>query len=278
MDKLLFSINLFHQYYDNGRLQNVSLVADQRTKKILDRYGLIARLEQGIYSIYYLGNQKLSEFGASLQKLIDQQALVFSIQAEAQHFTLISELPLNFLGTLTYSSSNIDKSSSEAVLMLPVLSAANVLTQGVVAEIVIHPDDLFDLQGKRVNTLFSIEIDARKTQWNYYLFNSNNTKLLDPQISGHDATEFASPTQQSLDGNDNVLLFSSGEHRFEMSETAKYSFDLINTVKSLEADSSVSPSVTQILVKGLPTPNINDISIQSDKTQNYACSQMYVYL
>ena len=281
MSKLLFSIKLFHQYYDNGNWQDVSLVPDQQTQTILVRYELIARLEQGNYSIYYLGTEKLNEFGASMQALFNQQPLVFSIRADAQHFTLISDIPLNWLdwlGLLKYSSRDIDERSADASLLVPSLAKSNALQQGEVGEISIHPADLFDPRGERVNTNFEIKIEARKTPWNYYIINVSNIKLVDPKISGRDGIEFDAPTRVSIDGNDNVLLFSSGVRRFTMSETAKHTFDLLNTVKPLEAPGITGSSASKRLVKGLPTPSTNEISILTNAGQDYACSQMYVYL
>jgi hypothetical protein len=43
MDNRLMQIHLFHQYYNNGVMQNMRLQPDQATQTFLDRYRLIAR-------------------------------------------------------------------------------------------------------------------------------------------------------------------------------------------------------------------------------------------
>ncbi|MFT5654873.1 MAG: hypothetical protein ACI9XU_000587 [Arenicella sp.] len=271
MGNLLFSISLFHQYYDNGRFQNFSIVANEQTQNTLDRYQLIAKLEQGVYSIYYFGNEKFSEFSASIPQIFNQQPLAFHIRTDIQQFSLISDLPLNRLGVFKYSSGNIENSSPRKTLLLPSLVDGSVAMQGEVGEISIAPEDLFDSQGERVITNFDIRIDARKTQWNYYVFNPSKIKLVAPKILSRGGIVLDPPTRTTVGSDDDVLLFSSGERRFVLAETPKHSFDLLSNSESV-------PSVTRRLLKGLPSPSTNEISIKSDSGRDYACSQMYVYL
>lgn len=284
MDNRLMQIHLFHQYYNNGVMQNMRLKPDQATQTFLDRYRLIARQTQGVYELYYFGSSSAVDFTQSLSRLLDDCPLVFNMLSSNDSFAIITDLPVNWCGQLQYSSQNVEpqqEQSSERAQTLELamqLKPRTIASASVMGQIAIYPQDLLTGEGSMRHPLFTIRMKARLTHWHYYVVNRSQLKLTSLVVNNAQGIEFESPEPVTLKNGEQGLLFSSGERTFALCETVKAPFNLVNFMP-VDADQSRRPkSSAKQLIVGLPIPKTDVLTIEMHDGHQYVYSPMYVYL
>lgn len=255
VDNQLLQIRLFHQYYTDGLLHHVDVIPDAATQQFLNHYGLVAQSTAGRYSLCYFGAGTVSAFRAALNRLLDQQPLVFNLMGSMAHFNVISDLPLNWCGHLSYSSKNTLPSPSALEL---VSDLSPLVLAAAIGQIAIYPD--------QNQSCFDIHIKARQTRWDYYLFNRSRLKLNQPVVTNHQGIEFKTPLSVTWDSGESALLFSSGEQAFVMSERAHTRFDL------------VVQQASKPLINRLPIPQADNLTVKITDGKPLAYSEMYLYL
>lgn len=277
MNNMLLQIRVFHQYYDDNLIHQIMLQPDDTTSRFLLRYGLILKQDLGGISIYFFGTGGFTSFCQSLTRLLTYQPLVFNIKADSQKFMVISELPINTLGQLHYSSFDSRNTYEQIVELKQTLLTGKSHDELTVGQISIYPQDLFNNLGKRVNRCFDIRIEARQTYWFYYVFNRSGVKLQQPMITKNKEVLFEPPVEVTFDNGEPALLFSSGHKRLSLSETIKTPLMLVNNNTSDHSTANNS-IVTSKLLKILPIPQTDKLNTTMRNKQRHASSDMYVYI
>lgn len=271
-------IHLFHQYYDEGVMQNMRLQPDHKTQAFFDRYRLIARQTQGIYALHYFGKSTAEAFCQTLSHLLMGQPLIFNMVSSDDYFALITDLPLDWCGGQLQYSSKSSTEQDQTVELTMQLQARTTALDSVVGQIAIFPEDLLTVDGKMSCPLFAIKMKARLTHWHYYVFNRSQLKLTQPVIRNSQGIEFEPPVPVTIKNGEQALLFRSGEHTFAFSETFKTPFDLLNFMPNDPEQASHPRSNVKQLMAGLPIPNTDVLSIEIQNGHQYVYSPMYVYI
>ncbi|MGZ5051482.1 MAG: hypothetical protein ACXWF8_13305 [Methylobacter sp.] len=286
MDNRLFEIRLFHQYYDDGVMQNIRLQPDHATQAFLDRYRLIARQTPGIYALHYFGSSTASTFTQALNQLLNGRPLVFNLLNNDNGFAVFTDLPIDWCGQLEYSSQNTepdasetpDRNTSQTIKLATQLRPRNAASTSVIGQVAIYPQDLLTDTGEMRRPMFAIKMKARLTHWRYYVFNRSQIKLTHPVINNAQGIEFEPPEPVTLENGEQALLFSSGERTFALSETIKSPFNLINFITNFPDQPQQARSNAKKLIAGLPIPKTDTLMIEMRNGHQYVYSPMYVYL
>lgn len=277
MNKQLIQIQVSHSYFADGLYQHCKVQPDSDTKKVIDRYKLLTRMSNGIFSVYMTCQESAAAFVNYLNEQLLGEPLKFLLTANEEQFVSITDLPLDWCGQVGFSSKLAipEKTQSGTQLQLKAeLCSRTVSQQNVIGVISVYLDDLL-LMG--CNTIrYVIEFKTRAMHWVYYLVNRSQTKLNNPMICNKERYFFDGPEPVVLSNGEKGLSFNSGEKLFPLEQVPSKLFDLVDRLPALMH--TESQPVEHCLIQGLPTPNAGQFSVRQKDTNKYLCSEMYIYL
>lgn len=277
MNKQLFQIQVLHSYFADGLYQHCKVLADSDTKKLMDRYKLLTRMSNGIFSLYMTCQDSAVAFVNYLNDQLQGEPLRFLLAANQEHFLSITDLPLDWCGQVGLSSklAIAEKTQSGTQLQLKAeWPNSTVSQQNVIGVICIYLDDLLVMGCNSIR--YVIEFKARAMHWVYYLVNRSQTKLNNPMICNKERYFFDGPESVVLSNGEKGLSFNSGDRLFPLEQVPTKLFDLVYWLPA--SMHTESQPVEHCLIQGLPTPNAGQFSVRQKDTNKYLCSEMYIYL
>lgn len=277
MNRQLFQIQVLHNYFADGLYQHCKVIADGGTKKVMDRYKLLTRMSDGIFSLYVTCHDNVMAFVKYLDDQLQGEPLRFLLTANEEQFVSITDLPLDWCGQVGFNSKLLvleNTVSGTKFHLKAELSNRTVSQQNVIGVISIYPDDLLVLDCKNIR--YAIEFKTRAMHWVYYLINRSQTKLNNPMICNKERYFFEGPESVILSNGEKGLSFNSGERLFPLEQVPSKLFDLVDLLPA-SMHTEFQP-VEHCLIQGLPTPNAGQFSVRQKDTNRYVCSEMYIYL
>lgn len=274
MIEQLFNIQIRHTYFSDGVFHTCEVIADSNTEKIISSYELMSSMEGGIFGLYTSCAGDAVGLLEYLNEQLRGEPLRFLLTADESSFVFITDLPLDWVGQIEFSSrSGVRKveDGEAAIELVSQLSPRRVNQQYVIGVISIYLDDLLALGSQNIHYL--IDFQARSLPWRYYLVNRSQMKLHSPKVCNQEQT-FEGPEAVVLPNGEDGLCFSSGERKFPLQQIPGPLFDLVDRLPptmDVEGD-----SVEHCLIQGLPTPSDGGLR-QTEKSQQ-VFSAMYVYL
>ena len=287
MTTLLFQIAIFHAWFKNGMLENVHLNADAETAQLIKRYRLMARMEHGVFYLFSSFQSDTAALLRILEVQLEERPLRFLVNFSPSQFVSITDVPLDWIGKVYFSSKNneenIEKntitllaeySKKELAAVRPGYIADGSCADQVIGEILIYPANLLSAAGKKI--AYEIFFNARVLHWLYYLVNQSQKNLYNPTIIGEGGLIFNPPQAVVLPNGQNALSFSSGNLQFSLQQFPTIYFNLIDRLPDpLRAHQQ---TVDRLLMKGLPTPELGQIATKSVAGKQYVFTEMYIYL
>jgi hypothetical protein len=264
----LFRVTVAHSYYASGICECLQYKASAASQTLMDKYGFILKATTNGFEVYTTSNQSIETHLNYITQVSETTVFTFVGITSDQNFYNFTELPINELGVLTYSSANTKNGVTDGTIELAETFVTDTTTQEAVS-ITITFDDLIRLRETTNNVQFSIQMNARKTQWNYYIINNSNQEFKQLVIQSDNDIQFSGPTAATLQNGQNALLFSSETTKIPLKNTVEYTFNLTNTKSTLAGER------TEIIIKGLPIPNPQNLQVNNDHT---IASLMYVYI
>lgn len=276
---LLFRISLFHSYYDDGMMKDAQLVPNPDTQAWMERYRLLVQQRNGVFSLYYFGARPVAEMVTHLRRMMVDQPWQFFITYQNPYFNIITELPINWSGSLEYTSQQTTQEAEQTLQLNRNLSSNTVGWPGSIGTLSLFLADLFNENGTIKTTHYVIRMQVRQTYWYYYLFNRSPIKLISPMITNHEDIAFEASEQVTMPTGEEALRFISGNQTFPFQETPKIKLDLVNFPNAEQSNGTQGElGQSRTLRKGLPTPNGNQMGIQIKDGGPHVYSEIYVYL
>lgn len=272
---LLFSVLVEHDYFNKSACTCLSINPGGATQQIFDRYGIKCIQEHNEHKFYIKSVASIDDYLDHITKVSHQTGFEFEMLPQISNFNIITELPVDWNGTITYHTkdpSNVSKPDS-------ITLAANFdsTTESIAcARLIIYFEDLLKQLGTSNGANFLIKYESRATRWNYYIINRNAVSLDNPKISGRDDVAFEGPTNTTLENGQEALKFTTGDQFLPMSETPVYKFKLIN--ENSNAAKTLNRPSGKLIMDGLPNPSPQRISIEKNAEKSIASSDMYVYV
>jgi hypothetical protein len=179
------------------------------------------------------------------------------------------------VGQLLYNSSNTSVEDNGVQLNQELSANAGTPCMG---KVTLYFNDILKFSDETGYAQFNIRYAARATQWQYFVINRSLVPLNDLAISGKTQINFEGPENVFTAAGQAALLFSSGTSLIPMSEQPIYKFDLVNRSAPAGKPVDNKPVISQIIVKGLPTPDPMWIGKVTSDVNGQLSSPMYVYL
>jgi hypothetical protein len=232
------------------------------TCQMMNSFGLCQRLVGGGFELYGKSGVSLDY----ISRVSGINCFEFEIRNTDPDFYVFTDLPVDQLGQLLYSSGSAVSADNGSATLIPVFVPHQAVP--VFGRLQIF----FDILGGADSIQFKINYQARATEWQYYIINSSQMALESLAISGSDGISFNGPQQAVLPNGQQALLFSSGNFMLSMSEKPKYKFNLMN--KSGDSEGSTALSAAAIYM-GLPGADRSRITVSKN---NHVSSPIYVYI
>jgi hypothetical protein len=242
--------------------------ASTETDTLMRKYGLVLRLNPDGFEVYTSNSQPLETSLTYITQVSGQTAFEFVGITTDPNFYYFTDIPMNEVGFLNYSSDQTATDASNTSIQLTENFVQEAASQHAM-KITIQFDDLIKLYNN-TTIAYSIALQARETQWNYYIINNSNQEYNQLEIQSTDENiQFSGSTAVTLQNGQNALLFSSQTTKIPLKNEVTYTFNLISTKKTIAGERK------EIVVKGLPIPNPQNLQVQDDHT---IASLMYVYI
>ena len=265
----LCKVTISHSYYASNICECMVYDATTETKSVLNKYRLVLRKTQSGFELYSTTNQSIETYLNYITQVSGQTAFEFLGTTTDQHFYNFTNIPINELGVLTYESDQTVNDASHTSIQLKETFVEAASTQNALS-ITLKFEDIIRLQKTNDPIEYSIQLQARETQWIYYIINNSNQEYNQLEIqSTNENIQFTKTAETTLQNGDKALPFSSQPTKIPLKNEVTYTFNLINTKKNIAGERK------EIVIKGLPIPNPENLQIQDDHT---IASLIYLYI
>lgn len=262
----LFNISVLHTYFASGICDSLAYNPNATTKKIIDTYGFIVRKKQNGFELYTSTNQSIEDYLNYIKQVTGNDTFEFTGSAINQNFyNYTAEVPLTEIGVLSYENN--------AQTNTPITLEETFISKSDAQEaihITIKFDDIVNAHKANPNLTFQIQLNARKTQWQYNIINNSNQNFAEIDIeSNTEEIQFSNEGETTLQNGQQATLFSSGTTLIPLKDTTEYKFNIVNTKQTIAGNRK------ETIFKGLPIPDASNFKILED---NIIASPMYVYI
>lgn len=149
----LFSVSIKHTFYDNSISKDFNIIPLPNTATLLQKYGLVARMTNGIFIVY----QRLDASGEIFQPIDDEVNLFFTVYLN----TDILNITENFgQGKYWFSNLKSDGNYNEKLTKYSMLSSDDIVTNisGQLIRINFPRRSLTNIQIKRITSGKGLEV------------------------------------------------------------------------------------------------------------------------
>lgn len=270
----VFSAEVFHTYFQDDICRCLRFVASDATAK-LGKRGFHMRNKVNGFDLYFNGMQTLAETFSYITQTTGLEYFEFNAITSDPEFTMFTDISPDWLGQLLFDSSSTSNEYANGAVVLKE-NLYPYPDERYVAILKIYFRDILNNQANGAPVAFEMRLNARSTQWQYYIINRSAVPLDNPAISGKSGIKFDGPENVTIQSGQRALLFSSGANLLPLSLAPKYKFDLVNTTTSVE--SAVKKSGQKVLFKGLPNADPKNIGIVNVNGKSEVSSPIYVYV
>ncbi|NQY29144.1 MAG: hypothetical protein HRT69_06700 [Flavobacteriaceae bacterium] len=274
--KQIFQVKVLHSYFNDNVCSCLDFVPSDSTMKMMQRFGLILRSQIDGFSFYCSTKDSLINYLNYIEKVTNEISFNFNVHSKDIYFNLITDLPTNWLGTISFNSENKTNTFSKKGRELKGVFLKKDYT-GSLARLEINFKDIVQLTQQNSVAEFVIKFKSRATQWQYYIINRSSVKLDNPKISSKTDMSFEGPFKTTIATGEEALLFTSGDHLIPLAESPNYKFSLIN--EAIKDDNSQNKRTSsKVILNGLPNPTPERIGFKVDTITKLVSSPMYVYI
>ncbi len=274
--KQIFEVSALHSYFKDNVCRCLEFVPSDSTTKMMQRFGFILRNQIGGFGLYCCTKDSLNNYLNYIEKVSNENSFNFNVYSNESYFNIITDLPTNWIGTISYNSENKTNTLSKGVLELKEDLSDNENTDTLV-QLRINFKEIVKYSQQNSFAEFEIKFKARATQWKYYIINRNSVKLDNPKISSKTDLSFEGPAVTTIATGEEALLFTSGNHLIPLTEFPKYKFNLINEIIKDE-NSQKNRTSPKVILNGLPNPTPERIGFEVDPETKLVSSPMYIYI
>ena len=265
----VFKLSVSHSYFERNICKCLRFIPGAATQTFIKRFGLAKNDFVNGFSFYYNSTTALPDFLNYLGTVTGCNYFDFDIETTESSFDFFTQLPSNWLGSITYDSQDSANTISNSIVQLNPVLSSGINTKNIGTLTVHFSDIIGQPPGERLQ--FSINYTARATQWQYFVINRSALDLNAPAIAGKIPVSFDGPQNVTIENGQQALLFTSGDTLLPLSEVPRYKFDLVTS-------SGFNRSTTKTIFKGLPNPSPSRIGSIVTRGDNQAISPMYIYI
>jgi len=274
--KIAFRVEVFHSYFENNVCNCLRFKPGNETLKLQKRFGFKLQSNSNGFDFYADSKTSLAAVLNYISMSTGQTYFDFDIESTNPAFSYFTELPVSWKGQLLYDSSSPLNQFDNGTLILGAAMSdlPGSLTAGKLS---VHFDDLLRYTAGKGYADLCIYLNARNTQWQYFVINKSAVQFVNPVIKSNTAIEFDLPEMVTIPTGQKALLFSSGKNLIQLSKKPKYKFTLMDHAVPGTAEQIKRPA-GRIIFKGLPNPDPQHIGIVNINGNQHVSSPMYVFI
>ncbi len=274
--KMIFSVEVQHTYFENDICNCLQFNPSDTTMAILKRFGFRMNNKIDGFEFYSDTTTALPAFLNYITATTGQDNFDFDIATTNPEFNNFTDLPTDWIAKMIFDSQSSSNEYNGGIVSLAKNLSPNQ-NASTVGNLKIHFEDIVKYGNENGYAVFEIQLNARSTQWQYFIINKSSLQLENLSIGGKAEVKFEGPENVVIQSGQQALLFSSGDKLLPLSEIPKYKFDLVNNPKS-GSESPTKKSNSKIIFKGLPNPDPKHFGIIGIGNQNQVSSPMYVFV
>ncbi|MCA6362926.1 MAG: hypothetical protein IM638_07795 [Bacteroidetes bacterium] len=203
-------------------------------------------------------------------------SFLFEITSTRSDFRLITGYPSGAPVSMNFTSETVTTVDEEVAYELsPEFNPSPVTS--VVGNLTVRFSDLITYRSAGNAPAFQMRLNARTTEWQYYIIPGEGGTPDHPTITGKDGLRFAGPEPVTTVSDEKAMLFTSYE-LLPLSEAPRYKLDLVSDPLAGNFPNGPNRNEKKILFKGLPNPGTEFYAMASDGSSDRMVSPMYVYL
>lgn len=160
----VFSLHVTHSYFKNNIDAIFTLTPNTATQTLMDQYNFKLIQSENSFQFYANTNNSINDLLSYISQKNDTNSFSFNITINNSEFYLFTELPINFIGKLMYSSNDsLNKIEGETIILQQRFTQEAI--QDNSGSIKLHFSDLQNT----TPTNFKISFEASATIWQYYI-------------------------------------------------------------------------------------------------------------
>lgn len=261
----LFSLQIVHEYYDNGNCSLFEYKPTIETQQLLDKYPLELRKFSGGFELY--SQSKTASFLEYIQSISGLEGFVFHIAVQSNTVYDQTEIPKDQLGEYVFDSAKVASNISGINILQPNFKNKNSTVY--FGKVTIR---FFDLIKQNAKQWYEIQLKTRSTFWKYYIVNNGQLRYKSFKIeSVKKEVEFFNAQQVTLKNGQAATLIATNT-KLKLSEYSKYNFNLLGGYKRLGKESQ------KVVYEGLPNADCNHYDIETQENEQQFVSPMYIYV
>jgi hypothetical protein len=271
--RIAFSLNVYHTYFQNDVCTCVQFNPTTTTCTVLNKYGFKMRERINGFDFFFNTSETTTGILDYITKVTGQNYFEFTMTSTNGSFPLFTDISTDRLGQLLYDSQSKSNQTTNGVVVLSQNISPSTFTSEV-GRVKIYYSDI-SANGEPV---FEIRLNARSTQWQYYVVNKSSVPLDSPAITGKPLVRFEDPVTVTIPSGQSAIMFSSGNILLPLSEVPKYKFDLVNSSPDSSTSSLKKTAGSKVIFKGLPNPDPSNTRATILNGKKEATSLIYIYV
>lgn len=268
----IFGLDVYHTYFTGDICTCLEFIPDASTSALMRKYDFKMRPGVNGFDFFFNGTGSPAELLNYIAAATGQNYFEFTITSRNDAFLLFTDLSLDWLGQLTFDSSSPENQNTNGTIVL----AEQLIPCALASDPGMVKIYFADILANNTPT-FEIRLNARATQWQYYIVNNSTVVLDNPSIAGKPSKPFTGPEPVTIPTGQRAILFSSDD-LLPLSEAPKYKFDLVNTSSAGNPQPVKKTSGGKIIFKGLPNPDPGNVAAVVINGKQQTASPIYVYV
>lgn len=260
---LILSVSISHSYFHEKIDSSLKFQPSALSKALMSRFRIVFRQSKNGLELYGPAGESIEVILEAISHATEITSFDFDFNSSDPNFYVYTELPIDWAGQLVYSSDNeLNRTENEHIILYPSFIERQNETR--LGQLRIEFIDLLRLSNTGNPASFHISFNSRSTQWQYYIINKGPISSDTIYINNDADIQFDGPVTVTLQNGEEASLFTS-KILIPLSDVPKHIFNLIN-------------NGGEIILRGLPQPNKQQISISENTGNTIVSSPMYVYI
>lgn len=275
--QILLSVKVAHTYFENDRCNCLQFSPDADSAGMFKKFGFFIKYKINGFDLYSNSAAPITALLDYMKTTGSQDYFKFDILNTNTNFRIFTELPVDRLWQMDYSSHD-PLNSIEGDDTILHLTLTDQKTTHFIGSLKLYFTDIIFLSRKISPVNFSICLNSRTTQWQYYIINKGGLPLNNPSISSSDNIVFNGPENVLLENGEAAILFYTDGTGLPLSEFPTRKLSLVNSVTGSTAGTFEKKSVTRKIIQALPMPKPSNFGILVVDGKKQVTSPMYIYL
>jgi hypothetical protein len=276
----ILTLTFEHPYFGKSFFRKFNWKVDALLADCLERYQLLLRRDlssDNKISLYYFGINPIATVISKISSFFKENQMVIDVLGSSDKFLMTTDISLINKNTLVFSNKKYDSngrlSSTDKrdVKILAVKESSDV-AKDVVLRIVLN---LNDLQDDLINGVYEylVKMTSRRLPRSYYVENKNKVEARVLKIKSDNNIVF--DCEPKLIGGIEYLVFNSVNKDLPLKLEKGEALSLI-AIEKVDSESGFVRE--RILIKNLPDPEENNLSVKSTDGKVQMCCDMFVYI